>query len=95
MIEPYKLKTAIAPQPISRDEVAEYFERKARKFSAKPQNFGESPHFSRSIRLKKRAAPPVPRPPRRKKKSTRLRKTASIFFRSTKFKRQTLIPLRR
>ena len=39
MIEPYKLKTAIAPQPISRDEVAEYFERKARNHAVNPERY--------------------------------------------------------
>ena len=37
MNEPYKIKTAIAPQPLSRDEVAEYFERKARNLAVNPE----------------------------------------------------------
>jgi len=40
MIEPYKLKTAIAPQPISRDEVAEYFERmEQRNHAVNPERY--------------------------------------------------------
>ena len=39
MIEPYKLKTAIAPQPISRDEVAEYFERMEQRHAVNPERY--------------------------------------------------------
>ena len=35
----YKIKTAIAPQPVSRDEVAEYFERKARNLAVNPKPY--------------------------------------------------------
>ena len=38
MIEPYKLKTEIAPQPISRDEVAEYFERMEQRRAVNPRH---------------------------------------------------------
>ena len=37
MNEPYRIKTAIAPQPMSRDEVAEYFERKAQNMAVNPE----------------------------------------------------------
>ncbi len=38
MIEPYKLKTAIAPRPISRDEVAEYFEQMEQRRAVNPRH---------------------------------------------------------
>ena len=37
MNKPYRIKTAIAPQPVSRDEVQEYFERKARNLAVNPE----------------------------------------------------------
>ena len=37
MNEPYRIKTDIAPQPMSRDEVAEYFERKAQNMAVNPE----------------------------------------------------------
>ena len=38
MNEPYRIKTSIAPQPMSRDEVAEYFERRARNLAVNPRH---------------------------------------------------------
>ena len=37
MKEPYRIRTAVAPQPLSREEVAEYFERKARNLAVNPE----------------------------------------------------------
>ena len=37
MKEPYRIRTAVAPQPLSRDEVKEYFERKARNLAVNPE----------------------------------------------------------
>ena len=39
MNEPYRIKTAIAPQPMSRDEVTEYFERKAQNMAVNPERY--------------------------------------------------------
>jgi len=38
MNEPYRIKTSIAPQPMSRDEVAKYFERKAQNMAVNPRH---------------------------------------------------------
>ena len=38
MIEPYKLKTAMAPEPVTRDEVAEYFERMSQNRAVNPRH---------------------------------------------------------
>lgn len=38
MNEPYRIRTAVAPEPLSRDEVAEYFERKARNLAVNPRH---------------------------------------------------------
>ena len=37
MNEPYRIRTAVAPQPLSRDEVQEYFERKAKNMAVNPE----------------------------------------------------------
>ncbi len=37
MKEPYRIRTAVAPQPLSREEVAEYFEQKARNLAVNPE----------------------------------------------------------
>jgi hypothetical protein len=37
MKEPYRIRTAVSPQPLSRDEVKEYFERKARNLAVNPR----------------------------------------------------------
>ena len=37
MNEPYRIKTAIAPQPMSRDEVKEYFEKLERRRAVNPE----------------------------------------------------------
>ena len=37
MNEPYRIRTAVAPHPMSRDEVQEYFERKARNLAVNPK----------------------------------------------------------
>jgi hypothetical protein len=34
----YRIKTAIAPHPVSRDEVAEYFEQLERKRAVNPEH---------------------------------------------------------
>ena len=34
----YRIKTAVAPEPLSRDEVQEYFERKARNRAVNPRH---------------------------------------------------------
>ena len=36
MNEPFKMKTAMAPQPVSRDEVRLYFERLAQRRAVNP-----------------------------------------------------------
>ena len=46
MNEPYRIRTAVAPQPLSRDEVKEYFERKARNHAVN--------HRHESARIMKR-----------------------------------------
>ena len=38
MNTPYKIRTAMAPQPVSRDEVKEYFEELARKRAVNPEH---------------------------------------------------------
>ena len=37
MNKPYRIKTAIAPQPMSRDEVKEYFEKLERRRAVNPE----------------------------------------------------------
>jgi hypothetical protein len=37
MNEPYRIRTAVAPEPLSRDEVKEYFERKAQNHAVNPE----------------------------------------------------------
>ena len=37
MKEPYRIRTAIAPRPVSRDEVAEYFENLERRRAVNPE----------------------------------------------------------
>ncbi len=37
MNEPFRIRTAVAPEPLSRDEVQEYFERKARNLAVNPR----------------------------------------------------------
>ena len=37
MSEPYKIKTAVASQPMSRDEVQEYFEQLKRRRAVNPE----------------------------------------------------------
>ena len=37
MNEPYRIRTAVAPEPLSRDEVREYFEQKARNRAVNPE----------------------------------------------------------
>ena len=39
MNEPYRIRTAVAPEPLSRDEVKEYFERKARNHAVNPERY--------------------------------------------------------
>lgn len=39
MDEPYKIKTAIAPYPVSQDEVREYFEELERKRAVNPERY--------------------------------------------------------
>lgn len=38
MKEPYRIRTAVAPQPLSCDEVREYFEKKARNRAVNPRH---------------------------------------------------------
>ena len=38
MSNPYKIRTAMAPQPVSRDEVKEYFEELERKRAVNPKH---------------------------------------------------------
>lgn len=38
MSNPYKIRTTMAPQPVSRDEVAEYFEQLERKRAVNPEH---------------------------------------------------------
>ena len=38
MNEPYRIRTAVAPQPLSRDEVQEYFDRKAKNMAVNPRS---------------------------------------------------------
>ena len=37
MNEPYRIRIAVAPQPMSRDEVLEYFERMAQNRTVNPE----------------------------------------------------------
>ena len=37
MNEPYRIRTAVAPQPMSRDEVKEYFENLERRHAVNPE----------------------------------------------------------
>jgi hypothetical protein len=37
MIEPYRIMTTMAPEPVSRDEVKEYFEQMARRRAVNPR----------------------------------------------------------
>ena len=37
MNEPYRIRTAIAPQPMSRDEVKEYFDKLAQRRTVNPE----------------------------------------------------------
>jgi hypothetical protein len=37
MNEPYRIRTAVAPDPLSRDEVAEYFENLERRRAVNPE----------------------------------------------------------
>jgi hypothetical protein len=37
MNEPYRIRTAIAPEPVSRDQVKEYFEQLERKRAVNPK----------------------------------------------------------
>ena len=37
MIEPYRMMTAMAPEPVSRDEVKEYFEKLAQRRAVNPK----------------------------------------------------------
>jgi hypothetical protein len=37
MNEPYRIKTAVAPEPLSRDEVKEYFENLERRRAVNPE----------------------------------------------------------
>ena len=46
MNEPYRIKTAVAPEPMSRDEVRQYFEELKRKRAVNPIHY--------SARIKKR-----------------------------------------
>jgi hypothetical protein len=38
MIEPYRMMTAMAPEPVSRDEVKEYFENLAQRRAVNPRH---------------------------------------------------------
>ena len=37
MNEPFRIRTAIAPQPVSRDEVQEYFEQMVQRRAVNPE----------------------------------------------------------
>lgn len=37
MNEPYRIRTAVAPEPLSRDEVKEYFENLERRRAVNPE----------------------------------------------------------
>jgi hypothetical protein len=39
MNEPYRIMTAIAPQPLSRDEVQEYFRQLERRRAVNPERY--------------------------------------------------------
>lgn len=39
MNEPYRMMTAMAPRPVSRDEVMQYFENMERRRAVNPQRF--------------------------------------------------------
>jgi hypothetical protein len=41
MNEPYRIKTAVAPQPLSRDEVREYFEQMEWRRAVNPKHNSE------------------------------------------------------
>ena len=41
MKEPYRIKTAVAPQPMSRDEVRQYFEELERKRAVNPERYSK------------------------------------------------------